>query len=118
MNRAQQIRNARLEERIKIQEKRTEHDLKVKKKAKELFDWILDLFENPTKENTADKVEISDSYTHKMFIGYEKLETKRTFDDEVVEEVVDMFNKEEGFEAKYIKGRFPDSFSSAVIEIK
>lgn len=120
MSRAQEIRQKRLNERKDIAEKKTKHDMEVKAKAEELFDWVLDMFEHPTANNTADEVHLSDSYYNKIQIGYdyEKGLTDKLFDWEVMKQLAEMFEAEDGYTGKYFSGTFPDSYSSVTIKIE
>ncbi len=120
MSRAQEIRQKRLNERKDIAEKKTKHDLEVKAKAEKLFDWVLDMLEHPTANNTADKVYLSDSYQGKIQIGYhyEKGFTDKPFDCKVMKQLADMFEAEDGYTGKYFSGTFPESYSSVTITIE
>ena len=120
MNRALEIRQKRLNERKKIVQKQAQHDMEIKAKAEKLFNWVLDMFENPTANNTADEIYLSDSYFNKIQVGYHYNEglTDITFDYEVMEELAKMFEAEEGYTGQYFSGTFPDSYSSVTIKIK
>ncbi|MCI9178127.1 MAG: hypothetical protein HFJ28_06225 [Clostridia bacterium] len=120
MNKAQEIRQKRLNERKEIAEKKTKHDLEIKAKAEELFNWVLDMLDTPTANNTADEVHLSDSYYNKIRVGYnyEKGLTDKPFECEVMKQLAKMFKAEDGYTGKYFSGTFPDSHSSVTIKIK
>lgn len=120
MSRAQEIRQKRLNERKDIAEKKTKHDLEVKAKAEKLFDWVLDMLEHPTANNTADEVYLSNSYQNKIQIGYdyEKGLTDKPFEWEVMKQLADMFEAEDGYTGEYFSVTFPESYSSVTITIE
>lgn len=109
-SRAQEIRKKRLEERKaiaeenkKIVEDKKNLELKIEEESKKMFDWVLDMFENPTPSNTADTVYLSDSPHNKMILGYgkEAYFTGKKFNYKVMRKLVDMFNSEDGYTAEY-----------------
>lgn len=120
MSRAQEIRQNRLNERKAIAEKKTEQDMKIQDEANELFDWVLDMFENPTRDNTADEVHLSGSYEGRIRVGhdYRKGLTQKTFDWRVVKRLAEMFEAEDGYTAEFLEGRSYESYSSVTIKIE
>lgn len=116
MSRAQFIRKKRLKERQKIKEE--SKPFKVKTEAEKLFEWVLDLFEEPTEFNTADEVILSANYSGNIVIGYtDKGLTERKFNDEVMKVLEEMCNSEEGYVAKFHQFDYP-SLSSIIIRIE
>lgn len=131
MNRAQEIRKKQLAERKAAREKKKEDlkaarekkkkDLKVAEaEAKEMYDWVLDLLEEPTKYNQADEVWLNDTECHKIQIGcHAKGEglTEKKFNQIVMRKVVKMFNAEKGYTSKYFARSYgiPDGI---VVRIK
>ncbi len=100
MNRAQKIRQKRLKEREIINEERRKE---VMAEAKKLFDWVLDLLEHPTPNNTADEVMLLYVKNDKIAIGNEKEGcTEKTFDSEVMKKLAELFNVEDGYTGKII----------------
>lgn len=120
MSRAQEIRQKRLNERREEEEKKKEEELRIKEEAEKMQDWVLDLFEKPTKFNSADEVHLSSTYYGKIDIGYgsNKLMTGKAFEPQVMKKLVEMFNAEEGYSADYDEGTFPESYSSATFKIE
>lgn len=105
MNRAQEIRQKRLKARAIENEQR---EKQLKEKAEELFDWVLDLLENPTPNNTADTVRLFKGVNGKIIVGDDGgKETEKTFDMDVIEEIAAMFNEESGYRAQFIKSCEP-----------
>ena len=120
MSRAQEIRKKRLIERGEIiPKKKTEVDLAIEDKAKELFDWVLNMLEHPTPYNTADQVYLSRSYDSKIRVGYRYAVelTDKNFDGQVMERLTQMFEEEEGYKVE-LHGMYPDEHSDILIKIK
>lgn len=120
MSRAQEIRQKRLNERREAEEEKRKEQLRIEDEAKKLYDWVLDLLENPTKFNSADEVYLSNTYYNKIQIGYRFNEgvTEREFESEFMKKLAEMFDAEEGYYGHYSEGNFPDSYSSVTIKIK
>lgn len=120
MDRAQKIRQKRLNERREAEEKSRKENLRIKDEAKKLYDWVLDLLEDPTEFNSADEVYLSDTCDNKIKIGdvLEKgMITEKKFEEEVMKKLVEIFNKEEGYSAKYFPVTFREKYSKVRIKI-
>lgn len=120
MNRAQEIRQKRLNERREAEEKKRKEELMIEDEAKKLYDWVLDLLENPTEFNSADEVHLSNTYYNKIQIGYKfgKGVTEKEFEGEVMKKLAEIFNAEEGYSADYYSGNSVESDSSVTIKIE
>lgn len=120
MSRAQEIRQRRLNERQKIAEEQKKLELKTESEAKMLFDWVLDMFETPTNNNTADEVHLSETYYGKIQVGYNHKEglTDKDFNWKVMKKLAEMFEAEEGYTGIYFAGQRPESDSYVTIKIK
>lgn len=120
MSRAQEIRQKRLNERREAEEEKRKEELRIKDEAEKMKDWVLDLFERPTKFNSADEVHLSNTYYGKIEIGYgnKTVMTYKEFDPEIMKKLVEMFDAEEGYSADYHEGTFPESYSSATFKIE
>lgn len=121
MNRAQEIRRKRLEERKNHDESR----LNVAKmhRVGKLFEWVLDLFEKPTRYNTLDEVilTVRRHYVdlHLLYLG--KNEEKKISGEVYIgdlKELAKMFNEEEGYQAEYHGENFFNNKERVVIKIK
>lgn len=121
-SRAQEIRQKRLNERKGIAEKETNPpNLEIKAKAEELFNWVLDMLDTPTENNTADEVYLSNcSCLNKIQIGHdcEKGLTDKPFEEEVMEQLAEMFEAEDGYTGKYFSRTYPVIYSSVTITIE
>lgn len=93
MSRAQEIRNKRLAEK----------EDRIKEEAKVLYNWVLDMFENPTANNTAYEVYLYETSDFKIRIGDnpKKGITDKPFVTSVMKKLADMFQKEEGYTSYY-----------------
>ncbi len=119
MSRAQEIRQKRLDERKENEEENKErqasHKTMVETEAKRLFDWVLDLLEHPTKDNTKDRVCLYNRLGS-ICVGYSGI-TSETFDDEIMRKLADMFDVEEGYNGKFSPYEMGE-FSKVVISIE
>lgn len=123
MTRAQQVRKKRLKERDEEKRKEEEIRLEVERKTDEMYEWVLDLFERPTKYNSADEVQLNDTYYHKIRIGKGLDETvgitERKFDRRVIENLVKRFkDEEEGYFADYEKSSNEYGHDTAIFRIE
>lgn len=120
-NRAQQVRNKRLKERADMAEREANHKFEVDAKAERLFHWVLDLFEKPTRYNTADQVFLSESYHGSTWLcnnGCNKDFENIPFDPEVMQRLAQMFEEEAGYTGKYIPAENPDNCNKVIIKIE
>ncbi len=123
MSRAEEILNKRRQElqKAKEEEKRRKEEEKraFKEKVEETYNWILDLFENPSEFNTPYEVVISNTIYGNIQLGndYQDGFIEKSFDEDVLEEVGNILTKD-GFKVRFTHGTFPESFSEMTIEIK
>lgn len=83
----------------------------IETKAEELFNWVLDMLENPTDNNTADEVCLffSNYYNYGCIqVGYDvsKGITNKRFEWPVMERLAEIFESEDGYEAKFYPWTF------------
>ena len=108
MSRAQEIRQKRLNEKNNPEEI-----------ANKLYDWVLDLLENPTEFNTGICVCLVDTPYHKIRIGSDQLglTTNKKFDVHVMQILADRFDQEEGYYIEPHLLEIRDARNSLVIGI-
>lgn len=119
MTRAQRVRRNRLRERKLIKKEQRKEELRIKREAKELYDWVLDLFEKPAEYNSADEVHLV-KFTNEIIIGSGAASkaTGKEVEDEVMKKMAEIFKKEKGYETEYYGRSFPDSCISITIRIQ
>ena len=88
--RAQDFCQRRLNERKNAQLKNEEHIIQC---AEVLFDWVLDLMENPTPNNTSDEVYLRKSKNGCILLGYIGEITDKPFDTDVMRVLEKMFRE-------------------------
>lgn len=122
MNRAQEVRQNRIREREEDRQKELALDQKTKTEVEVLFNWVLDLLEHPTYYNTKDEVILSESFKHKIRIGFHSDVssglTEKTFSNHTMEILAQKFEAEEGYTGYYSAGNGIESSSYVQIKIK
>lgn len=121
MKKAQMICKKHLERRKEEKRKKQESLLARKKEADILFNWVLDLFEDPYECGKYDEIVLCKFGSQNIAVGYldeGNVAPGKKFDDEVMKILVTMFNKEKGFKAVYQAYHYKDGNARVTIAIK